>query len=332
MAFAPVASGDLIQAETINNIVNGAVWFSSDSGTANSYSVTFDGVTGDNKHKITGLTAGLLISFKASASNTGASSLAVVGPSGVVATPNITKSDGSPLSAGDIVANQMVTVIYNAAQSRFEMVSSSNQGASQGPPLRIPAGGPGITPGEFEIRAPDTDMQYNSPTGGHSFQTNGTEVASIDNLGQFRGKSIAGGWSLTQSVLMTANAWATVTNLSNITINPATTAFMPNMATGQIVIPMTGNYRVSYSLDLRYGSSGPRWAAFFVNGISPFLVGKGWIDIALDTSQIVNIANSGMTFLYAGSTVELRAYHNGPNDLYAYNAYSQMTIEYLGGY
>lgn len=172
----------------------------------------------------------------------------------------------------------------------------------------------------------------NTLTGGLYFQTNGTEVASIDNLGQFRGKSIAGGWSLTQSVLMTANAWTTVTNLVNITINPATTAFMPNMATGQIVIPMTGNYRVSYSLDLRWGSSGLRWAAVFVNGISPFLVGKSWIDIALDTSQIVNIANSGMTFLYAGSTVELRAYHNGPNDLYAYNAYSQMTIEYLGGY
>ena len=64
MAFAPVASGDLIQAETINNIVSGAVWFSTGSGSANSYSVTFDGVTGNNKNKITApLTAGLLISF-----------------------------------------------------------------------------------------------------------------------------------------------------------------------------------------------------------------------------------------------------------------------------
>jgi hypothetical protein len=125
MVFAPVASGDLIQAETINNIVSGAVWFSTGSGSANNYSVTFDGVTGNNKNKITGpLTAGLLISFTAPATNTGASTLAVLGPSGPVATPPIKKSDGAELGAGDIVANQVVTVVYNAAQTRFELISS----------------------------------------------------------------------------------------------------------------------------------------------------------------------------------------------------------------
>lgn len=125
MAFAPVASGDLIQAETINNIVSGAVWFSAGNGSANNYSVTFDGVTGNNKNKITGpLTAGLLISFTAPATNTGASTLAVVGPSGLVTTPPIKKSDGSELGAGDIVANQVVTVVYNASQTRFELISS----------------------------------------------------------------------------------------------------------------------------------------------------------------------------------------------------------------
>ena len=87
--------------------------------------MTFDGVTGNNKNKITGpLTAGLLISFTAPATNTGASTLAVVGPSGLVATPPIKKSDGAELGAGDIVANQVVTVVYNAAQTRFELISS----------------------------------------------------------------------------------------------------------------------------------------------------------------------------------------------------------------
>jgi hypothetical protein len=131
MALAPVVSGDLIQAGTINNIVSGAIWYSSDSGTANSYKVTFDGTT-TNKNKITGpLTAGLLISFTASATNTGASTLAVVGPSGVVvATPPICKANGAALSPGDIVANQMVTVIYNAAQARFEQISSAPSSVS----------------------------------------------------------------------------------------------------------------------------------------------------------------------------------------------------------
>lgn len=133
MAFAPVASGDLIQAGTINNIVSGSVWYSSDSGTANLYKVTFDGTT-TNKNKITGpLTAGLLISFTASATNTGASTLAVVGPSGVVvATPPIRWPNGAALSPADIVANQMVTVIYNAAQTRFELLSSASIPVARG--------------------------------------------------------------------------------------------------------------------------------------------------------------------------------------------------------
>jgi hypothetical protein len=133
MALAPVASGDLIQAGTINNIVSGAVWFSAGSGSANNYIVTFDGVTGNNKNKITApLKAGLLISFTAPATNTGASTLAVVGPSGLVATPYIKKSTGADLRAGDIIANQMVTVMYNEAQTRFELISSASTPIAHG--------------------------------------------------------------------------------------------------------------------------------------------------------------------------------------------------------
>ena len=133
MAFVPVASGDLIQAGTINNIVSGAVWFSAGSGPANTYSVTFDGVTGNNNNKITGpLTNGLLISFTAPASNSGASTLAVVGPSGVVATVPIKKSNGAALDPGDILSNQVVTVVYNAGQTRFELISSGNTPLAHG--------------------------------------------------------------------------------------------------------------------------------------------------------------------------------------------------------
>ena len=57
----------------------------------------------------------------------------MVGPSGVVvATPYIKKSNGADLRAGEIIANQIVTVMYNEAQSRFELVSSASTPIARG--------------------------------------------------------------------------------------------------------------------------------------------------------------------------------------------------------
>lgn len=175
MAFAPVASGDLIQASTINNIVNGAVWYSGDSGTANLYKVTFDGTT-TNKNKITGpLTAGLLISFTASATNTGVSTLAVVGPSGVVDTPPIRKANGAELRPGDIVANQMVTVIYNAAQTRFELLSSASTPVARG--VELLTSNPQVLPNLTQVPNPNwTSYVWRSDP---DYWTTGSNVITI---------------------------------------------------------------------------------------------------------------------------------------------------------
>ena len=126
MAFAPVASGDLIQAETINNLVSGSVWYSNDSGTANAYEVTFDG-SGSNGNLVSVLTSGQFVSFGALNTNTGPSTLAVLGVGGTVLAPgprNITKG-GRSLLAGEIRAGQIVQLVYNGNVGSWELLNSA---------------------------------------------------------------------------------------------------------------------------------------------------------------------------------------------------------------
>ena len=131
MAFAPVQPGGIIQANTINNLVSAIDWFSADTGTATSYKVTFDGVTGANKNTISALTDGLIITFRAVNANTGAATLQVVGAGGAtIATPPITHNGSLALVAGDIKAGQVVVVVYNAASTRFEMQSAGTIAAA----------------------------------------------------------------------------------------------------------------------------------------------------------------------------------------------------------
>ncbi len=63
---------------------------------------------------------GMIVSFKAGAVNTGATSLAV----NLLAAQAIVKAGGQALVAGDIQANQMVTVVYNLGSTRFEIIGS----------------------------------------------------------------------------------------------------------------------------------------------------------------------------------------------------------------
>ena len=125
MAFAPVASGDLIQAETINKIVNGSVWYSNDSGTVNAYKVTFGG-TGLNGNIVSVLASGQFISFGAVHTNTGASTLTVIGVGGTGLAPgplNITKG-GRSLMGGEIRAGQLVQLVYNGNVGSWELLNS----------------------------------------------------------------------------------------------------------------------------------------------------------------------------------------------------------------
>lgn len=84
--------------------------YAPDTGSANAYAIALTPALTDH-------VAGLPIHFKATNSNTAASTLAVNG----LAVVAIKQSDGSDLPAGAIVAGQMVTVIYTGVA--YMMVS-----------------------------------------------------------------------------------------------------------------------------------------------------------------------------------------------------------------
>ncbi|ODT75565.1 hypothetical protein ABS71_04295 [bacterium SCN 62-11] len=113
---------------------DGTGFFREDEGSANAYEVNCSG-SGDNPNVVSGYSTGLLITFKASNENTGASTLEVMGPSGSLGSKDITKFGGTALEAGDIQADQIVMAVYNdVGGGRFEMMDA---------PTTIPEGGGG---------------------------------------------------------------------------------------------------------------------------------------------------------------------------------------------
>lgn len=99
----------------VNAAINNALTFSNyaaDTGTANNYAITISGQT-------TTYAAGLAFQFKAANTNTGASTLNV-NAQGV---QSIVRTDGSALSAGDILVGSIVSVMYDGVN--FQLLSDS---------------------------------------------------------------------------------------------------------------------------------------------------------------------------------------------------------------
>lgn len=111
----------------IHGLETGTSFYRSDNNSAaDTYEVSFDD---PGSNGIEELSDGLMIHFKAGASNTGASVLTVVGVDGNLGPFAITKRGGDPLKAGDISANQMVALLCNVLDpdphnfdARFEMI------------------------------------------------------------------------------------------------------------------------------------------------------------------------------------------------------------------
>lgn len=85
-----------------------------DAGAANAYAITLAGISVSALSQLTGIP----ITFKASAANTTAATLAV---NGLTAT-SITKKGSTALSANDILTGQAVTVVYDGTQ--FQLVGA----------------------------------------------------------------------------------------------------------------------------------------------------------------------------------------------------------------
>jgi len=101
-------------AASVGQVQSGASEYANDTGVADAYSITLSPA-------ITAYSAGQTFRFRAGNANTGASTLNVNG----AGLRNIFLNE-SALSAGAIPAGSMVVVTYNAADSRFDMISNGN--------------------------------------------------------------------------------------------------------------------------------------------------------------------------------------------------------------
>lgn len=132
--FTDFDSGDIIEAshvkqtfEPIKNLEKGATWYreAEFSSLTNTYKVSFA-----SGNLVDAYTRGLLVNFKAKASNTGPSFLIITGPSGDLASMELTKRGGQALEEGDILENQVVSVVFtedldsndSVIAQRFEIV------------------------------------------------------------------------------------------------------------------------------------------------------------------------------------------------------------------
>jgi len=108
-------AGNLYVTANDTSVTTGTHAYAADSGTANTYVVALSPVVGS-------LVAGQTVKFLAGNANTGASTLAV----NAQAAKAITKNGAVALAAGDISANQLVSVIYDGTQFQLQTADTPN--------------------------------------------------------------------------------------------------------------------------------------------------------------------------------------------------------------
>lgn len=132
--FGTYNPGDVIQDShveafnsPINNLETGASYYAVDGGGTDAYAATLSPIPAS-------YTPGMVVHFKANTANTGAATLNVNG----LGVKNIKKDGGADLETGDILAGQVVAVLYDG--TNFQLLSRgrspvSAQGRSGGQTL-----------------------------------------------------------------------------------------------------------------------------------------------------------------------------------------------------
>ncbi|CAN0481495.1 unnamed protein product, partial [Phaeothamnion confervicola] len=93
-------------------------WYASDcAGSGGNYTLSFN-ATKSNSNDLNSLVDGQMLTFRANGSSASSSTIKV----NSLAPISLTKPGGAVLGTTDISNGQMVTVIYNQTQSRFELV------------------------------------------------------------------------------------------------------------------------------------------------------------------------------------------------------------------
>jgi hypothetical protein len=206
-----------------------------DTGGANAYAVTLPANT-------TGaLTVGLLIQFKASAVNTGASTFNYNATGAL----NIKRIDGTTLAAGDIPANGIVQVQYDGTQWLLQTPYSTS--SSQAVPIRQTVlTGPAST-GGFPTLLPTSCTSLTFTTSNIT-ATAPLVVAAANGFGSTGGSDRVGytTGNLTWTGL-TANSvnYLAVTVAANGNMTTAFTAVAPVYAFGNASTTGNGNYSFS---------------------------------------------------------------------------------------
>lgn len=97
----------------INNLETGAAYYAADGGSTDAYAVTLSPVP-------TSYTAGQLVHFKANTANIGAATLNV----NALGAKTIKKHGDQDLASGDIIAGQLVSVLYDGTNFQLQTGAS----------------------------------------------------------------------------------------------------------------------------------------------------------------------------------------------------------------
>jgi hypothetical protein len=162
--FASLQSG-LDKLPSAANVNGGAANLGTDSGAANAYVVTAS-------TQIVSLFDGLTIRFKASASNTGASTINVNG----LGAKSIVRPTGSALAAGDVLSGQFAEVAYSSTNDNWQLALSAT-GAT-------PASFSGTAAGTIDLLtgnsiASASTVNLNSATGNLVHVTGTTTINAV---------------------------------------------------------------------------------------------------------------------------------------------------------
>jgi hypothetical protein len=171
----PYAQGDKILAAEYNEVVKSSGLYAADGGASDAYVITVSPVP-------TSYIAGMVFRFKANTVNTGEATLNVNG----LGAKTIKKNLNIDLATGDIVAGQLVEVMYDG--TNFQMISSSqprplfgtgqtSRLGSSGTGTQTIAHGLGVTPRLVKIFAEVNNFNNN---GSLAF-SQGTATSSTDD-------------------------------------------------------------------------------------------------------------------------------------------------------
>jgi hypothetical protein len=248
-----------------------------DTGSANVYVVSLPvGITAT-------LTAGLAIQFLAATTNTGASTLNAYALGAV----NITNWDGSALSAGQIKAGSVVSVVYDGTQYKLVGLAA---GAT------VP-----LSSGSITLSAPALPITQTWNNGAVTFDT--ITVTITDSASAAASRFL--------NFLVGATTKFSVDKSGNVSIKGTIDLGIRSRHTSSDRISVTGATNI-YSISTAGSSVGASAAMVMVNGYDAATPANSFAELVMHVS---GVAPSAPILVVNRGTPAARTYTNGGNTL-----------------